>query len=163
AIPGVERFVALEGAREGWLGYEELLARAPAGFERPEIAERDLLTINYTSGTTSRPKGVMITHRNAYINAIGTLVHVQMTCADRRGDDRAGGGGVRLGDHAGLRADRDRTVHHHLRAAPGARAAPAARAGDAQGAAGGRIDHLGGIAGGRRGGARGAARRPDDR
>ncbi len=45
--------------------------------------ERDLLTINYTSGTTSRPKGVMITHRNAYMNAVGTLVHVPMTCADR--------------------------------------------------------------------------------
>src|SRR5919198_6057683 len=36
SIPGVEQFVALEGAREGWLNYEELLERAPAGFERPE-------------------------------------------------------------------------------------------------------------------------------
>jgi len=41
------------------------------------------LTINYTSGTTARPKGVMITHRNAYLNTIGTLVHVHMTPADR--------------------------------------------------------------------------------
>ena len=41
--------------------------------------ESDLLTINYTSGTTSRPKGVMITHRNAYMNAVGTLVHLPMT------------------------------------------------------------------------------------
>src|SRR4029434_7083364 len=47
------------------------------------ISERDLLTINYTSGTTSRPKGVMITHRNAYMNTVGTLVHEHMTCADR--------------------------------------------------------------------------------
>src|SRR5437763_3243351 len=83
SIPGVEQFVALEGAREGWLNYEALLARAPAGFERPEIAERDLLTINYTSGTTSRPKGVMITHRNAYMNVVGTLIHLPMTPADR--------------------------------------------------------------------------------
>src|SRR5439155_16016676 len=39
--------------------------------------------INYTSGTTSRPKGVMITHRNAWMNSIGTLLHAPMTCADR--------------------------------------------------------------------------------
>ena len=38
--------------------------------------ERDLLTINYTSGTTARPKGVMITHRNATMNSIGTLLHL---------------------------------------------------------------------------------------
>lgn len=82
-LPGVEHFVALEGARPGWLDYEALLAAAPTDFTRPEIAEDDLLTINYTSGTTSRPKGVMITHRNAYMNTVGTLLHVHMTTADR--------------------------------------------------------------------------------
>src|SRR5262249_29438000 len=45
--------------------------------------ELELITINYTSGTTSRPKGVMITHRNAYINVVGTLVHVPMCTSDR--------------------------------------------------------------------------------
>ena len=82
-IPAVEHFVALEGARDGWLDYESTMAAAPKAFERPEIAEGDLLSINYTSGTTSRPKGVMITHRNAYINIVGTLIHVHMTPADR--------------------------------------------------------------------------------
>ena len=63
----------------GWLDYEALRRRARRRISRrPEIAERDLLTINYTSGTTSRPKGVMITHRNAYMNVVGTLVHVPM-------------------------------------------------------------------------------------
>ena len=81
----VEHFVALEdgASRQGWIDYETRLARADAAFTRPDIKESDLLTINYTSGTTARPKGVMITHRNAYMNSIGTLVHHHMTCADR--------------------------------------------------------------------------------
>jgi fatty-acyl-CoA synthase len=83
-LPGVGHFVALEGARERWLDYETLLGKASPGFERPStIDENDLLTINYTSGTTSRPKGVMITHRNAYINVVGTLLHIPMRMSDR--------------------------------------------------------------------------------
>jgi len=82
-IPGVEHFVAFEAARAGWLDYEGLIAATPPSFPRPEIRENDLLTINYTSGTTSRPKGVMITHRNAYMNIVGTLLHFPMASADR--------------------------------------------------------------------------------
>jgi fatty-acyl-CoA synthase len=82
-LPNVRHLVSLTGSREGWLDYETLVAGASISFSKPEIAEGDLLTINYTSGTTSRPKGVMITHRNAYINAVGTLVHLPMTVADR--------------------------------------------------------------------------------
>jgi fatty-acyl-CoA synthase len=82
-LPNVSAFVALEGAKSGWLDYETQLAKAPRHFHRPKIIETDLLTINYTSGTTSRPKGVMITHRNAYINVVGTLLHHPMTAADR--------------------------------------------------------------------------------
>ena len=79
----VEHFVALEGRKAGWLEYEQLLAASDGVFARPSIAEGDMLSINYTSGTTSRPKGVMITHRNAWVNAIGTLAHMPMTPADR--------------------------------------------------------------------------------
>ena len=82
-IRGVEHFVALEGGGGGWLNYEQMIAATRPTFDRPEIRENDLLTINYTSGTTSRPKGVMITHRNAYLNVVGTLVHISMTPADR--------------------------------------------------------------------------------
>ena len=82
-IPQVEHFVALTGKGQGWLHYEDSLRASPGRFVRPEIRETDLLTINYTSGTTSRPKGVMITHRNAWMNSIGTLVHQPMTSADR--------------------------------------------------------------------------------
>ena len=82
-LPGVRHFVALEGAREGWIDYEAAIAAATPLPSLPAIDESDLLTINYTSGTTSRPKGVMITHRNAWTNSIGILVHVPMTAADR--------------------------------------------------------------------------------
>jgi fatty-acyl-CoA synthase len=84
-LPNVRHFVTLDArpAAANWLAYDELLDAANGDFAAPEISERDLLTINYTSGTTSRPKGVMITHRNAYINSVGTLVHIPMTCADR--------------------------------------------------------------------------------
>lgn len=91
-LPQVEQFVALNGSvgcpqpssvTKDWLDYEAALKTSSAEFVRPEIRETDLLTINYTSGTTSRPKGVMITHRNAWMNSIGTLVHQPATCADR--------------------------------------------------------------------------------
>ena len=75
-LPDVRHFVAFEGGGDGWLDYEAAIAATGPGFTRPEIGERDLLTINYTSGTTARPKGVMITHRNAAINSIGTLLHL---------------------------------------------------------------------------------------
>ena len=82
-VPKVEHFVALEGGKAGWLDYEATLAATPPDFVRPEIRENDLLSLNYTSGTTARPKGVMITHRNAWLNVVGTLVHLHLTCADR--------------------------------------------------------------------------------
>jgi len=82
-MPDVAHFVALRGARDGWLDYEAAIAAAGPGFARPEIGERDLLTINYTSGTTARPKGVMITHRNAAMNTIGTLLHLPIAVGER--------------------------------------------------------------------------------
>jgi fatty-acyl-CoA synthase len=44
--------------------------------------ENDLLSINYTSGTTARPKGVMLTHRNCYINAYNFIAHLRITHED---------------------------------------------------------------------------------
>src|SRR2546427_5196303 len=82
-IGGVRHFVALTGARTGWLDYEASLAAESPDVRRPDISEGDLLTINYTSGTTARPKGVMITHRNAYLNTIGTLLHLRLGIGDR--------------------------------------------------------------------------------
>ena len=82
-LQSVETFVALEGSAEGWIEYESVLGSYAPTFNVVEINESDLITINYTSGTTARPKGVMITHRNTYINIMGTLAHHHLTAADR--------------------------------------------------------------------------------
>ena len=82
-LKGVKAFVAFEGTRPGWLDYEATIAATSPAFVPAEIRESDLIAINYTSGTTARPKGVMITHRNAYLNSLGTLAHWPMNPGDR--------------------------------------------------------------------------------
>ncbi len=81
----VKHFVVLGRAdgRAGWREYETELRNARPDFKRVDIAETDLLSLNYTSGTTAKPKGVMITHRNAYTNVVDTLVHFHITVGDR--------------------------------------------------------------------------------
>ena len=82
-MPAVRHFVALEGAMAGWLDYESTLAATEPLSDRLPVEEGDLISINYTSGTTAHPKGVMITHRNAAINVIGTLIHLPLHPAER--------------------------------------------------------------------------------
>jgi len=82
-LPNVAHFVALEGQKAGWIDYEATLAATPATFAPVTINELDLISINYTSGTTARPKGVMVTHRNAYMNVVGTLMHHALAPEDR--------------------------------------------------------------------------------
>ncbi|KAG5062135.1 hypothetical protein JHK85_003318 [Glycine max] len=59
--------------------YERLLADGHNGFDivRPHC-ELDPISINYTSGTTSRPKGVVFSHRGAYLNSLATVLLFRM-------------------------------------------------------------------------------------
>ncbi|MFD0346877.1 AMP-binding protein [Kitasatospora aburaviensis] len=49
---------------------------------RYECGEDDTATINYTSGTTARPKGVQLTHRNIWLNAVLMGLHFGATDRD---------------------------------------------------------------------------------
>ncbi|MBM7472452.1 long-chain-fatty-acid--CoA ligase [Subtercola frigoramans] len=61
---------ALTGKVAGTLAWKDLLAHDPIDPEHPKPAVGDLAAIQYTSGTTGRPKGVMLTHFNLYSNAL---------------------------------------------------------------------------------------------
>ncbi len=59
--------------------YEDFLADAsPEPVAWPLADEDETIAIDYTSGTTGRPKGVMYTHRGAYLNALGELIETRM-------------------------------------------------------------------------------------
>jgi fatty-acyl-CoA synthase len=64
-----------EGQRIGSIDYEALLAEGdPAYVWQPPADEWEAIALNYTSGTTGNPKGVVYHHRGAYLNAICNLL-----------------------------------------------------------------------------------------
>lgn len=74
-VPSLQRLVAAEKLREA----------APAAPEYPEIAPDDLAFLQYTSGSTSDPKGVMVTHGSLVANARG-IIHEGLQISAERGD-----------------------------------------------------------------------------
>ncbi|MDB5082548.1 MAG: acyl-CoA synthetase [Chloroflexi bacterium] len=59
--------------------YEDFLAKgSPARLGTLPLDEEDTISINYTSGTTGKPKGVMSTHRGAYLNSLGEIIETGM-------------------------------------------------------------------------------------
>lgn len=71
-----ERGIPVVLEQDGPEGYEAWLAGAEADpADRPEIDEMSMISLNYTSGTTGRPKGVMAHHRGAYQQALAMAYH----------------------------------------------------------------------------------------
>ena len=79
-LSAVEHYVIAQDAGPapaGWQNWEALIDGQPETAPSPVARdENDLVSINYTSGTTARPKGVMLTHRNCTINAYGMIMHL---------------------------------------------------------------------------------------
>ncbi|WP_323172028.1 long-chain-fatty-acid--CoA ligase [Natrialba sp. PRR66] len=67
---------------EVWESFDDLLADATAEYDRPTMAEDDIITINYTSGTTGDPKGVCRTHRTETLHAYLISIHQDITDDD---------------------------------------------------------------------------------
>lgn len=76
---------ALGVAGKEVLRYEDVIAGQPDTFDWPEADERDAAAMCYTSGTTGSPKGVVYSHRSAYLHAMvaGMGIVSGLTWADR--------------------------------------------------------------------------------
>ncbi len=81
-VPEVKHFVAFNSNKDGWIDYEAALAASTPDFAPVEIVETEMIALNYTSGTTAQPKGVMVTHRNTAMNIMGHLMHTHVTASD---------------------------------------------------------------------------------
>ncbi len=78
-------------------GHADLLAAAPAGPPAHEAADAEPAFLMYTSGTTGRPKGAVLTHRNLLLHAYSSIAHNGVP-----GDDRVNLSGAPLFHIAGV-------------------------------------------------------------
>jgi fatty-acyl-CoA synthase len=82
AVSSIEYFFLLDGQPQEswlfWLNYEALLAASPAlGSDFTQVDEDSIAELFYTSGTSDRPKGVALTHRNVYLHALSVIAAAQ--------------------------------------------------------------------------------------
>jgi acyl-CoA synthetase (AMP-forming)/AMP-acid ligase II len=83
-LGAVEAFVAIDApAAEGWRPYREWLAAQPSLPPAREVDEAQVLYQMYTSGTTGRPKGALLTHRAITANLAQFSVAVEPAFGER--------------------------------------------------------------------------------
>lgn len=82
-LPWFKRVLVIGTVPEGMESFDDWLSKGDASPFAYDVAdETQMITLNYTSGTTARPKGVMLTHRNTCLNATNFIVHLGVTLGE---------------------------------------------------------------------------------
>ena len=69
----VRRHLVVGGPAPGWAGYEQVIDGSEPLAEQEPVGADEVAVIMYTSGTTGRPKGAMLTHANLWWNNTNAL------------------------------------------------------------------------------------------
>jgi fatty-acyl-CoA synthase len=78
-VVDIDDVLAESGELIGEIEYEAFLAEGDPAWDAIDVTDEwQAISLNYTSGTTGNPKGVVYHHRGAYLNALGQIVAFQL-------------------------------------------------------------------------------------